>query len=374
MPPRGGARALALGLLLSLAGADQCSLTPGKDCTGNDIGNAPAVDANACCGQCANHQGSKCNAFTWDEYAPSGAKQGTCYLKSACPTMTDNGSTTAGIVGAGPSPGPGPTPPAPTRPALPVTSATTRARSIVDKMTTAEKASILNGMKSAAYGDGHNGYYVGNTLGVARLNVPSFNMQDASQGFRTVDSSQYGQVTSWPCSLAITANWDGNATEVWGKALGAEFRAKGANMILGPSLNVHRVAKGGRNAEYISGEDAFLGSVQVAAYVRGVQSQKVVANIKHYVLNNQETNRKCVCSSVPSGRRPVRTSLARPRSSCSPAVRCTPTKATAFLPHPEVLCLSCSLLWRTRGVLVCVGRGGGGAGDVCHHNQKHLSQ
>jgi beta-glucosidase len=165
-------------------------------------------------------------------------------------------------------------------------------------MTNAEKASILNGLKSAAYGDSHNGYYVGNTLGVKRLGVPSMNMQDASQGFRTIDASQYGQVTSWPCSLAVAANWDANATEEWGKALGVEFRAKGANMILGPSLNVHRVARGGRNAEYISGEDPFLGSAQVAAYVRGVQSEKVVANIKHYILNNQETNRNGVNSIV----------------------------------------------------------------------------
>ena len=51
----------------------------------------------------------------------------------------------------------------------------------------------------------------------------------------------------------------------WGAALGKEFRAKGANMILGPSINVHRVARNGRNAEYISGEDPYLGSKFVPA-------------------------------------------------------------------------------------------------------------
>ena len=50
--------------------------------------------------------------------------------------------------------------------------------------------SILNGFHSAAYGDSHNGYYVGNTPGVKRLGIPSFNMQDASQGFRTVDATK----------------------------------------------------------------------------------------------------------------------------------------------------------------------------------------
>lgn len=84
----------------------------------------------------------------------------------------------------------------------------------------------------------------------------------------------------------------------WATALGAEFRAKGANMILGPSINVHRVAKNGRNAEYISGEDPYFGAALVPAYVRGVQSQKVMANVKHFVLNNQETNRGSVSSNV----------------------------------------------------------------------------
>ena len=54
--------------------------------------------------------------------------------------------------------------------------------------------------------------------------------------------------------FAKAASWDANLAEEWGQALGAEHRSKGANMILGPSVNVHRVARGGRNAEYISGE------------------------------------------------------------------------------------------------------------------------
>eukprot|EP00912_Choanoflagellata_sp_UC4_P000192 UC4_evm3s125 len=143
-----------------------------------------------------------------------------------------------------------------------------------------------------------NGYYIGNTPAIPRLNIPSINSQDAAQGFRTIDPSMYGLVTSWPCSLGAAATWDVQLVEQWGQALGKEFRAKGANMILGPSLNVHRVPLGGRNAEYISGEDAYLGTKMVPAYIKGVQSQKVMANIKHYILNNQETNRGGVSSNV----------------------------------------------------------------------------
>ena len=61
-------------------------------------------------------------------------------------------------------------------------------------------------------------------------------------------------MTAWPSSLAVAATWDVALVERWGEALGEEFSAKGANVILGPGVNVHRVARGGRNAEYLSGE------------------------------------------------------------------------------------------------------------------------
>ena len=81
-------------------------------------------------------------------------------------------------------------------------------------------------------------------------------------------------------------------------ALGQEFAAKGANTILGPSINVHRVARNGRNFEYLSGEDPFLGARLAERYVRGVQSEGVAAVVKHFVLNSQETNRTTVSASV----------------------------------------------------------------------------
>ena len=61
--------------------------------------------------------------------------------------------------------------------------------------------------------------------------------------------------------------------------------------MLGPSLNVHRVPRNGRNAEYISGEDPYLGALLVPAYVSGVQSEGVAAVAKHFALNHQETER-----------------------------------------------------------------------------------
>ena len=140
------------------------------------------------------------------------------------------------------------------------------------------------------------GFYVGNILGVPRLGIPSINMQDAAQGFRTIDPRMVGQVTSWPCALALAATWDPSLARKWGQALGREFRAKGANVILGPSVNVHRVARNGRNAEYLSGEDGALGAPLADGYVRGVQGEGVAAVVKHFVLNSQETHRSAQSS------------------------------------------------------------------------------
>ncbi|GMI10032.1 hypothetical protein TrLO_g15347 [Triparma laevis f. longispina] len=166
---------------------------------------------------------------------------------------------------------------------------------LVADMTTAEKYSILNGVGFATKIQ-LSGYYVGNEPAVERLNIPSIKMQDAAQGFRTTDERMVGEVTAWPCSLAAAGAWDVALMEDWGHALGKEHRTKGANVILGPSVNVHRVAKGGRNAEYLSGESPKLGEEMVRSYVRGVQEEGVMAVVKHFALNNQENNRNTVDS------------------------------------------------------------------------------
>lgn len=165
------------------------------------------------------------------------------------------------------------------------------AANLVGQLSLDEKHSLLKG--TGWWGmQQMPGYYVGNILGVPRLGIPPINMHDAAQGFRPTDERMVGQVTSWPCALAVAATWDANATWHWARALGEEHLAKGANMILGPSVNVHRVAANGRNGEYISGEDPTLGAVLAAAYVQGVQEGAgVAAVVKHFALNQQETSR-----------------------------------------------------------------------------------
>ena len=164
-------------------------------------------------------------------------------------------------------------------------------------MTMAEAAHLLKGIgwiKKQL----QKGYYVGSIPAIPRLGLPSINMQDSAAGFRTFDDQQVGQVTSWPCSLALAASWDAELTEAYAAALGREFRAKGANVVLGPSVNVHHVPYSGRNAEYLAGEEPSLGAVLAGAYVRGVQGEGVAAVVKHFVLNGQETRRHSQSSIV----------------------------------------------------------------------------
>lgn len=176
-----------------------------------------------------------------------------------------------------------------------------RVAALVANMTRAEKYGMVNGSGNDGW-DSMESWYVGNTLAVPRLGIPSLNLQDAGQGFRTVDERQVGQVTSWSCGLGLASAWDPSLVAEWASATADEFLAKGANVVLGPAVNVHRVARGGRNAEYLSGEDPFLGTKFAPPYVQGFQDKGMLAVMKHFALNNQENNRQIVNSIIPDAR------------------------------------------------------------------------
>eukprot|EP00052_Salpingoeca_macrocollata_P017874 m.146254 g.146254 ORF g.146254 m.146254 type:complete len:696 (-) comp20527_c1_seq1:51-2138(-) len=162
-----------------------------------------------------------------------------------------------------------------------------RAKKLVAEMTTEEKLSLLHG---------YPGEYVGNVPGIDRLNVPTQKFNDGPQGFR--DNARPGSSTSWPSGLTVAASFDLNVMLAWGTAMGKEFYDKGANVQLGPGLCIARVPKNGRNFEYLSGEDPHLGYHLVQPVIKGIQSQGVIANAKHYVNNNQETDRNSVSENV----------------------------------------------------------------------------
>lgn len=97
-----------------------------------------------------------------------------------------------------------------------------------------------------------DGEYVGTVPANSRLNIPALLYNDGPQGFR--DDANPGTTTAFPSGLNIAATWDKEMAGLWGEKMGKEFFDKGANVMLGPGLNVARVPKNGRNFEYMSGE------------------------------------------------------------------------------------------------------------------------
>jgi len=156
-----------------------------------------------------------------------------------------------------------------------------RALRLIEKMTLEEKISMLHGA---------DGPYVGNIAAIERLGIPAITMNDGPQGFRA-DDKHPGTSTAFPSGLNIAATFDPSLAQVWGDAMGQEFQLKGSNVQLGPGMNVARIPRNGRNFEYLSGEDPYLGAHMAAAAVQGIQRNGVIANAKHYINNNEETNR-----------------------------------------------------------------------------------
>jgi beta-glucosidase len=116
----------------------------------------------------------------------------------------------------------------------------------------------------------------------------TFRWDNGPQGFG--DGTIPGTTTQWPSSLNVAASFDPKLAFEWGTAMGEEFWGKGTNIQEGPGINVARIMRNGRNFEYISGEDPVLGTMMVAPVVDGIQ-QNVMAISKHYINNNQETDR-----------------------------------------------------------------------------------
>jgi beta-glucosidase len=128
--------------------------------------------------------------------------------------------------------------------------------------------------------------------GIPRLNIPPLNFADASAGLHLLgELSKNSTSTSFPCPLLLAATWNPELADKYGKAVAEEFRAHGMHFILGPGMNIYRSSNNGRNFEYV-GEDPFLASRIIAAFVRGTQSVNVATTLKHYLCNETETKRK----------------------------------------------------------------------------------
>jgi beta-glucosidase len=98
--------------------------------------------------------------------------------------------------------------------------------------------------------------------------------------------------TRYPAGLTLAATWNSKRAFARGKQMGRDARARGYHVDLGPGIDPYRTGLGGRNFEYNTGEDPFLGSKLVIPLVLGFQQQGVWANVKHYAANEQEYRRE----------------------------------------------------------------------------------
>jgi beta-glucosidase-like glycosyl hydrolase len=133
---------------------------------------------------------------------------------------------------------------------------------------------------------GTSGSYVGNVAANPALCIPALNLQDGPAG---VGDGMTG-VTQLPAPVAATSTWDTSLEQQYGQVIGAEDAGKGVNIDLGPTINMVRDPRWGRAFETM-GEDPYLAGQMGAADIEGVQSQDVMAMVKHYAVYNQETNR-----------------------------------------------------------------------------------
>ena len=127
------------------------------------------------------------------------------------------------------------------------------------------------------------------TRPIKRLGVPNFKMTDGPHGIGP-HSSNSSECTYFPVGICRAATWNSELSEKFGVAAAQEVRDIGYHMLLGPGINIQRAPLCGRNFEYQT-EDPYLNSRLAVQYVKGVQSERIAACVKHYICNNQETNR-----------------------------------------------------------------------------------
>jgi beta-glucosidase len=152
------------------------------------------------------------------------------------------------------------------------------------------------------------GIDVWHTAPVDRLGIRSLRLTDGPSGARG-DRWSVGTSACMPCGSALAATWNRELVHRVGRVLGDEARAKGAGVLLGPTVNIHRHPLNGRHFESFS-EDPYLTAELAVAYIQGVQERGVGAVVKHFVCNDQEHDRLTI--SVEVGERALRTRGDRP--------------------------------------------------------------
>lgn len=162
--------------------------------------------------------------------------------------------------------------------------------SLIAKMTLEEKISFLHGtvqgFDMANQHDPENKAAVGFIPGVARLGIPALRLTDGPAGAR----HPMHLATAMPAPVALAASFDPELAERYGNVIGVEARALDQDVLLSPMVNIVRTPQAGRNFETL-GEDPLLAGVLVSSEIKGIQDKGLMATVKHFAANNQESER-----------------------------------------------------------------------------------
>jgi beta-glucosidase len=165
-----------------------------------------------------------------------------------------------------------------------------RAALLLDALTPAERVGLLAGDDPQGV-TGRAGTHTGAALGVPRLDLPPLYLTDGPVGVRQ------GQATALPSSIALAASFNRRLALADGSLVGNEAKLKGNDVVYAPTVNLLRTPLWGRAFESL-GEDPFLTARMGVEWIRGAQAQGVIANVKHFAVNNQEDHRYSVDARV----------------------------------------------------------------------------
>ncbi|MEJ2010292.1 MAG: glycoside hydrolase family 3 N-terminal domain-containing protein, partial [Acidobacteriota bacterium] len=125
---------------------------------------------------------------------------------------------------------------------------------------------------------------------VPRLHIPALVVTNGPAGAGPGDPMPQEPATALPAPISLAATWDTSLAHLYGVVAGEESRDLGNGLLEGPDVNIARVPQNGRTFEAF-GEDPYLAGRMAVAEIEGIQSQHIIADVKHYDANNQESNR-----------------------------------------------------------------------------------
>jgi beta-glucosidase len=173
-----------------------------------------------------------------------------------------------------------------------------RADLVIKEMTLDEKITLLHGqgMPFSATGPTESNGGAGYSKSIPRLGIPAIQMADSAYGVtRGAAAGRYSTVL--PNNLAAASSWDPDLAFQYGALIGRELRNQGYSMSLGGGVNLTREPRNGRTFEY-QGEDPLLAGTLVGNVAKGVQSEHIIGDLKHYAINDQESGRNSVNANI----------------------------------------------------------------------------